>query len=185
MQNRSDKGSEGDKVKGKWKWLSLLAVILVVTLDQLSKFWIRANLPQGESLPESGFLRLTHVMNAGFVFGLPGNQVLLLIVPILTILFIIPFFFYYLPAHYHFSMTGLCYICAGLILGGAVGNLIDRLRLGYVTDFIDIRLWDNFHWPAFNFADSSIVVGACILIYAVIRAGLFKEIHDYSSEGEN
>ncbi len=185
MQSRSDKGREGDKVKRKWKWLSLVAAILVVTLDQLSKLWIRANLLQGESLPEAGFLRLTHVMNPGFIFGLPGNQVLLLILPILAILLIIPFFFYYLPAHCHFSMTGLCCICLGLILGGAVGNLIDRLRLGYVTDFIDIRLWDNFHWPAFNFADSSIMVGTCVLIYALIRAGLFKEIYDYNSEDEN
>jgi len=178
MQNNSGTGCEGDTVKGKWQWLPLLVIILVVTFDQLSKSWIRANLLQGESLPEAGFLRLTHVMNAGFIFGLPGNRVLLLVLPILAILSIITFFFYYLHGHCRFSMTGLCCICLGLILGGAVGNLTDRLRLGYVTDFIDVRLWDDFHWPAFNFADSSIVVGTCTLIYVLIRTGLFKEIYD-------
>jgi signal peptidase II len=63
-------------------------------------------------------------------------------------------------------------------LGGAIGNLIDRLRFGYVTDFIDIRLWGNFHWPAFNFADSAIVVGTLTLTYALFRSGLFKKIYD-------
>lgn len=177
MQNNSGTECERGKVKGKWRWLPLLVTILVVTFDQLSKFWIRTNLLQGESLPEVGFLRLTHVMNPGFVFGLPGNRILLLVLPILAILSIVTFFFYYLPGHCRFPMTGLCYICLGLILGGAVGNLADRLRLGYVTDFIDVRLWNDFHWPAFNFADSSIVVGTCVLIYALIRTGLFKEIH--------
>lgn len=178
LQNRSDKGCERDKIKSKRIELSLIVVALVITLDQLSKFWVRVNLAQGESLPESGFLRLTYVVNPGFVFGLPGNQTFLLIFTILVILLVIPFFLYYLSAHYRSPMTGLCIICLGLILGGAIGNLIDRLRFGYVTDFIDIRLWGNFHWPAFNFADSAIVVGTLTLTYALFRSGLFKKIYD-------
>jgi signal peptidase II len=51
----------------------------------------------------------------------------------------------------------------GLVFGGAVGNLIDRIRFGYVTDFVDVRLWRDFHWPAFNVADSAITVGSIML----------------------
>jgi signal peptidase II len=58
----------------------------------------------------------------------------------------------------------------GLVFGGAVGNLIDRIRLGYVTDFIDVRLWRDFHWPAFNVADSAITVGSIMLVIFIFLA---------------
>jgi len=165
--------------------LSLIAAALVVALDQLSKSWVRGNLTAGESLPETGFLRLTYVTNPGFVFGLPANQTFLLIFTTVVILLIIPFFSYYLSVHYRSHITSLCTICLGLILGGAIGNLIDRLRFGYVTDFIDIRLWDNFHWPAFNFADASIVIATFILAYALFRSGLFRKVYDHNRESKN
>jgi len=165
--------------------LSLIAAALVIALDQLSKSWVRGNLAPGESLPEAGFLRLTYVTNPGFVFGLPANQTFLLIFTTVVILLILPFFFYYLTVHYRSHITSLCTICLGLILGGAIGNLIDRLRFGYVTDFIDIRLWGNFHWPAFNFADASIVIATFTLAYALFRSGLFRKAYDHNRESKD
>jgi len=165
--------------------LSLIAAALVIALDQVSKSWVRGNLTPGESLPEAGFLRLTYVTNTGFVFGLPANQIFLLIFTTVVILLILPLFFYYLTVHYRSHITSLCTMCLGLILGGAIGNLIDRLRFGYVTDFIDIRLWGNFHWPAFNFADASIVIATFTLAYALFRSGLFRKVYDHNRESKD
>jgi len=176
MQKGQDKKQVG---------LSLICAILVIVLDQLSKSWVRGNLTIGESLPETGFFRLTYVANPGAVFGLPVNQTFLLIITTLVILLIIPLFLYYLSARYRSPITSLCIICFGLILGGAIGNLIDRLRFAYVTDFIDIRLWGNFHWPAFNFADASIVIGTCTLAYALFRSGLFRKVYDHNRNNRN
>lgn len=185
MQSTSDKRCKRGKIESKQVRLSLIAATLVIALDQLSKSWVRGNLAPGESLPETGFLRLTYVTNPGFVFGLPANQTFLLIFPTVVILLIIPFFFYYLTVRCRSHITSLCTICLGLILGGAIGNLIDRLRFGYVTDFIDIRLWDNFHWPAFNFADASIVIGTFTLAYALFRSGLFRKVYDHNRESKD
>ena len=71
---------------------------------------------------------------------------------------VILFFYRYLPQH---SVLGT--VALGLIFGGATGNLTDRIRLGNVTDFIYVRLWDNVYWPAFNVADASITIGVIIL----------------------
>lgn len=119
----------------------------------------------GESLPETGFLRLTHVQNTGTAFGLFTNQAFLLTLIALVGLVIILLFYRYLSPASIVSSLAL-----GLVLGGAVGNLIDRLRLGYVTDFIDVRLWHDFHWPAFNLADSAITVGAFTLAYFLVSS---------------
>jgi len=71
--------------------------------------------------------------------------------------------FFYL--RYTLCNSRLVKIALGLLVGGSLGNLVDRVRLGYVTDFIDIRLWGDFHWPAFNLADLAIVVGVILLVY--------------------
>lgn len=143
--------------------LFLAIAASVVVVDQITKWWIRANLLPGVSLPEEGFLRLTHVQNTGTAFGLLANQSFLLTVIAVTGLLAILFFYRHLLRE-----TTLSLVALSLVFGGAVGNLIDRLRLGYVTDFIDIRLWGDFHWPAFNFADSSITVGAIILACSLL-----------------
>jgi len=152
--------------------LSFGVAALVVVLDQLSKLWVRANSPQLELLP--GFLDLVHVENYGSAFGLLANQTFLLITVTVASLLIILFFLRYLsPA------TTLGIVSIGLILGGAVGNLIDRLRFSYVTDFIDIHLQNLFHWPAFNLADAAITVGIFIFIYSFYRAGLFRKGYEH------
>jgi len=146
-----------------------LITLLVVVADQLSKLWIRSNLAVGESLPEAGFFQLTHIQNTGAVFGLFQDQSFALtIVAIVGIAFLLVYAFIIYPRF--FPLDNLLGKSAlGLILGGTIGNLIDRLRFGGVTDFISIG-W----WPAFNIADSAIVVGAILFAYSLLllaRAG--------------
>ncbi len=160
--------------------LSLIAAALLIAFDQWSKSWIRGNLTPGESLPEGGFLRLTYVTNTGAVFGLLANQTVLIIAISIASLIIILLFLRYLS-----SATTLSIVAAGLIFGGAIGNLIDRLCFGYVTDFIDIRLWGDFHWPAFNFADAAIVIGIFTLIYSLYRTGLFRKVYGHTGKIKN
>jgi len=152
--------------------LCLIVIALVSTLDQLSKLWIRTHLPIGESLNITDRLIFIHVENTGSAFGLLANQTFLIItISIAGSLFILLFLRYLSPA------TNLSVVSIGLILGGAVGNLIDRIRFGSVTDFIYFRLWGDFHWPAFNIADAAITVGVFVLIYSFFRSGVFRKAY--------
>ncbi len=169
-------------LQAKWRnAVFFLIALLVVVADQLSKVWIRSNLAVGESLPETGLLRLIHIRNTGAAFGLFQGQSFSLIITaligIIVILLLVLFFSHGFPL----LEKGLGKPALGLVLGGTVGNLIDRLRfvfdstagnlvdrlkLGYVTDFINIGVW-----PAFNIADSAITVGvilfACFLLFSI------------------
>jgi signal peptidase II len=127
---------------------------LVVALDQVTKHLVRANLALGESVPEEGPVRITHVTNTGAAFGILQGQTLFLMVTTFFGLAAILLYYLYPPMEH-----GILRLALGLQLGGAAGNLADRVRLGEVTDFIDIG-----PWPAFNVADSSIVVGVAIII---------------------
>lgn len=153
--------------------LCLIVIALVSASDQLSKLWIRAHLELGESLSITDRLSLIYIGNTGSAFGLLANQTfLIIIISIAALLFILLFLRYLSPA------TTLSIVSVGLIMGGAVGNLIDRLRFGYVTDFIYFRLWGNFHWPAFNIADAAITVGVFVLIYSFYRSGVFRKAYE-------
>ena len=127
---------------------------LVVALDQVTKHLVRANLVLGESVPEEGALRITYVTNTGAAFGILQGQTLFLMVTTFFGLAAILLYYLYPPMEH-----GVLRLALGLQLGGAVGNLADRVRLGKVTDFIDVG-----PWPAFNVADSSIVVGVAIIV---------------------
>ena len=150
-------------LQGRWRnVVFFLTALLVAVADQLSKMWIRSNLVVGQSLPETGFFRLTHIQNTGAAFGLfQGQSFALTIVALVGIIVLLV---YALLIYRRFPILDnlLGKSALGLILGGTVGNLIDRLHLGYVTDFIDIGIW-----PAFNIADSAIVVGVIILAYSL------------------
>ena len=157
----------------KWRGVIFLFIAaFVVVLDQISKLWIRSHLLPGESLPEVGFLRLTYAQNTGSAFGLFANQAFLLSLVAIVGLVIILLFYRYLS---EFSIFGT--MALGLVFGGAAGNLIDRIRLGYVTDFIDVRSWHDFHWPAFNVADSAITVGVIALVCFIFAAVRKKNGH--------
>ena len=158
---------KASELRSEWRWnvLFFLIVLLVVAADQLSKIWIRSNLLVGQSLFEAGFFRITYVHNTGAAFGLfQGQSFLLTIVALvgITALLVYAIVFY---RRFPLLDNRLGRSPLGLVLGGAVGNLIDRLRFGYVTDFIDVGLW-----PAFNLADSAITVGVILLAYSFLRS---------------
>jgi len=159
--------------------LLLIVTALAVTLDQLSKLWIRTHLAPGESLPITDRLSLVNIENTGGAFGLLANQTfLIIIISIAGLLFILLFLHYLAPA------TTLSIISIGLIMAGGVSNLIDRIRLSYVTDFIYFRLWGDFHWPAFNIADAALTVGIFALIYYFYKSGVFRQVYgrDHGSQ---
>jgi len=141
-----------------------LAALLVVAVDQLSKIWVRSY-PEGQLIYKVGFFQLTPVHNTGAAFGLFQGQSLAL--TIVAVVGIVAILFYALFAYRYFTFVDsmLNRVALGLILGGTVGNLVDRLRFGYVTDFIDVGIW-----PAFNIADSAVVIGVIIFAYSVLRS---------------
>jgi len=161
-------------LQGKW-WnvVFFFTALPLVAADQLSKLWIRSNLDIGESLFEVGFFRLTRVHNTGAAFGLfQGQSFLLTIVASVGVaaLLLYALFFHH---RFPFLDNRLGKLALGLILGGTVGNLIDRIHLGYVTDFIDFNFW-----PAFNIADPAIVVGVILLAYSIISLARARERSD-------
>ncbi len=131
-----------------------LIAVAVLVLDQLTKSVVRDNLLLGESWPGDDWLvKITHITNSGAAFGiLQGQGVFLTITAFLGLAAIV--FYYAFPPMEH----GLLRLGLGLQLGGAIGNLSDRLRFGEVTDFIHFP-----HYPAFNVADSSIVIGLVVI----------------------
>lgn len=149
-------------------WLLAAAVVV---LDQLSKLAAVARLMR-EPVEVTGFLNLSLVFNSGAAFGLLGDasgwQNLLFVMVAIVVSFIIIAMVRRLGANDVQVLAGLM-----LILGGAVGNLIDRLRLGYVVDFIDFY-YGVWHWPAFNLADAAITVGAILLVLDAVGLGFRK-----------
>ena len=142
--------------------LHLLGIaFLTVFLDQLTKWIVVSSLYLHEShtvVPR--ILSITRIHNTGIAFGLfPGMSDVLMIVTLVSI--IVVFYFYLTLEHRNNWITVAC----GLIIGGAMGNLLDRFRLGYVVDFIYFSFW-----PAFNVADSSVSVGVGILMIGFFLA---------------
>jgi len=135
-----------------------IAALLVVIIDQVSKHFIRTGLTLGQKMPEEGFFQITYSVNTGGVFGLFADQAFL--ITIIAAVGIIAILIY---SRYPAFNGLLVRISLGLILGGAVGNLIDRIRFGWVTDFIDIG-----GWPVFNLGDSAIVIGVILILYHFI-----------------
>lgn len=145
------------------KWLLLLPVAaLVLILDQLSKSWVLRNIPLYETwAPIPALARVfvfRHVTNTGAAFGLfPNGGAILLAIAVVVIVAIVVYT-RYLPTERWLVLLSL-----GLQLGGALGNLIDRLRFGHVVDFIDFHFW-----PTFNVADMSLVTGVALLALLVL-----------------
>jgi signal peptidase II len=168
------------KYRGRLR-LFLIVAALVVTLDQLSKLWARVNVSEIynlELLP--GFLDLIRVENSGSIFGLFSNHTEVLIALGIAGSVIILVFLYYFP-----PATTVGMVSFALILGGAVGNLIDRIRLGYVTDFISIHLQDLFYWFPFNIADAALTVGIFTLIYYFYKSGVFRKTYERNHSPQN
>lgn len=136
-------------------------VILTLSLDQLTKFAAIRNLSPGQTLPVvKGIMHFTLVYNRGAAFGmLKGQAPFFIFCAVLAIVLI-----YQGLKAAKSGAHALYKISLGLILAGAIGNLIDRLRFGYVVDFLDFRVW-----PVFNVADSAITVGAILLGYSILK----------------
>jgi lipoprotein signal peptidase len=158
-----------DRLPGKrWQIAFFLVALLVAVADQLTKHWVRSCY-EGEPLFELGFLRIVHVQNTGAAFGIFQDQNLVLtVVAVIGIVLVLTYIFF-IARRYPFLATRTGYITFGLIMGGAIGNLIDRLFRGHVTDFIDVGFW-----PTFNVADSAVDIG--VVIFAISFIFLHRKL---------
>ena len=147
-------------------------LVTIFAVDQATKGWVRGNVFPGDSIPLEGLFRITHTFNTGSAFGLFPNQTTLLMLASIVGIGILLLFLRKAGIPGIWLRTSL-----GLQLGGAAGNLVDRITLGKVTDFIDIGVW-----PVFNLADSSIVVGLAILAWFLLRSP--KETREAAHEVE-
>jgi signal peptidase II len=138
-------------------------VLLVIIVDQLSKLWINGRLQPGETLWDIGFLRIIHVLNTGAAFGIFKNATTILIIVDFIGIALILFLVFGMRRQWPFIDKMFIRVSIGLLLGGTIGNLIDRMRFGQVTDFIDFKIW-----PVWNVADASVTVGVIILAYCLI-----------------
>lgn len=141
--------------------------VAVFVLDRLTKAWVTENIPLGAARPVLGdYVRIVHAQNTGAAFGLlPERTTLLSVLSVVAVLAIV---YYYRQIA---SNSSLVSATLGMQLGGAFGNLLDRVTQGYVVDFVDIGFGDIRFW-AFNVADSSIVVGIIL-----VTAALWYEEH--------
>ena len=155
------------------KYIRLVSIAgLIVIIDQITKAVILNSLPLYHSVSViPGFFNITHIHNPGGAFGFLANQssglrsIIFLLISSLAVGLI--FWFYKnTPKTHPWLATGFA-----MIFGGAIGNLIDRIRLGKVVDFLDIYLYD-LHWPAFNVADSAISIGIAVFVFHL----LFKKL---------
>jgi signal peptidase II len=138
-------------------------VLLVIIVDQLSKFWILNHLQPGEVLWDARVFRIIHVLNTGAAFGIFKGQTPILIVVDFIGIAAILFLVFGMRRQWPFIDKMLVRTSVALILGGTIGNMIDRIRVGQVTDFIDFKIW-----PVFNVADSSVTIGTILLAYCLI-----------------
>jgi signal peptidase II len=146
----------------------LLIAFFVVVLDRLAKLGVERNIPLHDGIQIiPGFFRLTHLENRGAAFGLfadspsPWKVATLVLFSVVALIVVSTLLW---KNSHTMSTTG---VGLALILGGAIGNLWDRLTAGHVTDFLLFYVGRH-QWPAFNVADSAIVVGACLLVYEIV-----------------
>ena len=149
-----------------WPWL--LLALAVAFLDQLTKWWVLGSFEPGEVLPVLPVFNLVLTFNEGAAFSFlsdaGGWQRWFFIVLTILVSVVLSAWLWRLPRGEGWTAAAL-----SLVLGGALGNLVDRVRSGRVTDFLDFH-WQQWHWPAFNLADSAITAGVVLLILATWRS---------------
>ena len=150
-----------------WRWLWLSAIVVV--LDQLTKQWVEEAFVLYESLPVTGFFNLTLVYNTGAAFSFladaGGWQRWFFLILALVICIYLVYWLLQLDK----KQVALP-LAIAMIIGGAVGNVIDRLLYGHVIDFLDFY-YQQWHWPAFNLADSAITLGVILFIWDAFFGG--------------
>jgi signal peptidase II len=153
----------------KWLWLSSLAIVL----DQASKLVVDNSMQLYESIPLMPYFNLTYVHNTGAAFSFlseaGGWQRWFFAVLALAISAVLSVWLARLEKH-----ETLLAVALSLVLGGAIGNLIDRLAYGYVIDFLDVY-YNTWHWPAFNIADSAITLGVALMLAESFGLGNSKK----------
>lgn len=153
----------------------LFAGVLVFILDQVTKFFALSALGPGRPVPViPGVFHLILILNPGVAFGMfaglpPNWRWLVGVFSLAALALLCVLAVRILPGGEPLAAVGL-----GLIFGGAVGNLLDRARLGGVVDFIDLH-WQDYHWPAFNLADSAITIGVGLLALRLLGRGRPRE----------
>jgi len=153
--------AERSLAAGPWQWAGLVAVAFAAVLaDQLTKHIVTSTLSLDESEHVVGPLSIHHVQNSGIAFGLFASATA--VVTVVTSAAVLWMVVYFARSG---SRHPVLPAALGLLIGGSLSNLVDRIRLHHVTDFIDLR-W----WPAFNLADSFIVVGVAILLAAMVAS---------------
>lgn len=155
----------------KWLWLSLLAVFL----DQASKLAVDSSMQLYQSIPLMPYFNLTYVHNTGAAFSFlseaGGWQRWFFAALAFIISAVLSVWLARLQKH-----ETLLALALSLVLGGAIGNLIDRLAYGYVIDFLDVY-YNSWHWPAFNIADSAITLGVALMLAESFGLGSSKKIN--------
>ena len=157
-------------IRAEKKYFLFIGLALIILfLDQASKWMAVTHIEAHESLSViPGFFNVVLVNNRGMAFGIfsqtrSGFYYFFLLATTIGVTGVILFFFFWMKETQNWLTIGL-----SLILGGALGNLVDRVRLGYVIDFLDFFL-KGYHWPAFNVADSAVTVGTFWLLFNIIQ----------------
>ena len=165
--------AEGTSDAAPWRSrrLEIWLPMAIVALDQLTKFIVRANVPLYSNFTFiPGFMNITHVLNTGAAFGIlntadfPFKTVVIAVIATAALMGV-GLYAASLGHHQFLARAGLA-----LIIGGAAGNLIDRITAGSVVDFVDVY-WATYHFWAFNVADSAISVGVTVMILDMLGAG--------------
>ena len=147
----------------------LLPAAIVIPSDQITKFLVKQHIPLGGSIPAEGLFRLTHIQNTGASFGIfQGRTVILAIISAIMALVVL-WLGLFMKHRFDFLHSRLSLIALGMMLGGIIGNFIDRAFIGYVTDFLKMG-----SWPDYNVADASAVVGSIILAIVIFRSTLYE-----------
>ncbi len=152
------------------RWLMLLIAVFVLALDRVTKLWDVAHVQPGHAIVViAKVFRITHVLNTGAAFSMSKGANHPELVRNLLIAFSILAVIVVIGVLWKVGRTvSLMSVSLALILGGAVGNLYDRVHLRYVVDFLEVHIV-HYHWPDFDVADSAIVVGACLLLLEMLR----------------
>lgn len=144
--------------------IGAIVVIISVVSDQLTKFWAADVLKNGSSIRIIGnFLRFTYAENRGAAFSILQDQRTFFLIITLMMLIVLGIIYFRSK-----DISNLSKLSIAMITGGAIGNFIDRFRLGYVIDFIDVRFGSIYNFPVFNIADSFVVCGTFLMVILIL-----------------